>query len=218
MLGKTKFFLFTMTILIIVAIVLLSIGWGGEESRSEAGEKFQKYKYVGAAVCMECHAKEKLGKQFQTWTGSRHARSYLALGTGRPEMIREEAKGMVEVGHGRDVAKKAMRLKIDTNCLKCHATGTEVDKSFWKPTFHIEDGVQCEACHGPGSGHAAWMKEKKGKLPPEARLKRPTREDCMSCHKKKSSHAVLQGKPFNFEKTWKKIAHPIPKHTRDSDF
>jgi len=126
-------------------------------------------------------------------------------------MIEAEAKEMVEVGHGRAIAQEAMRLGEDTDCLKCHTMAVGVDTSFLEPTFHIEDGVQCETCHGPASGHVAMMMRKKGASPTEAQLERPTKEDCMMCHHEKPSHAVLKRKPFNSEKAWKKIAHPMPK-------
>lgn len=213
---KIKFHLLTTALLFIASIVLLSICWGGEGSRSESAGKPQneKYKYLGAVVCMECHTKEELGKQFQAWTGSEHARAYLVLGTGYPEMIEMQAKGMVEVGHGRDIAQETMRLGMGADCLKCHAKGAELDTSPRESTFHIEDGVQCETCHGPGSGYVIWMREitteNRRKLSPEVQPKMPTMEDCMACHREKPSHAVLKSNPFDFEKAWKNIAHPIP--------
>jgi hypothetical protein len=213
---RIKFHFLTLAILSIASLVLLSIGWGGDWVRGESTERPQKkkYKYLGAVVCMECHAKEELGKQFQAWTGSEHARAYLVLGTGYPEMIEMQAQGMVEVGHGRDIAREAMRLGTGDDCLKCHAKGAQVDKSFLEPTFHFEDGVQCETCHGPGSGYVIWMREittgNRPKLASEVQPKMPTMEDCLACHREKPSHAVLKNNPFDFEKAWKKIAHSIP--------
>ena len=210
---KTKFFFFAFVSASVIA-VLLAMGW----DRSGSAEKPQEstYKYVGVAGCT-CHRKEGLGGQVQRWTGTSHARSYLVLRTGYPEMIEDVAKPMVEVGHRRAIAQGAMRLGEDTNCLKCHATVAEVEPSFREPTFHIEDGVQCEACHGPASGHVAMMMRtksvrmgQKGSSSAEARLKRPTKEDCMACHHERPSHAILKSKPFDYEKRWKKIAHPMP--------
>jgi cytochrome c peroxidase len=215
---KTKFLFFTVA-LALVAIVLFSIGWGKMGGGFESADKppETQYKYVGSARCMTCHTKEGLGGQFEAWIESKHSRSYLVLGTGCPKVIEEEAKSMVEVGHGKAITREAMRLGENIDCLKCHATAADVDTSFWEPTFHFEDGVQCETCHGPGSGHVAKMMKKKGQSPPNNVLlipKMPTKEDCMVCHKEKPSHAVLKSKPFNFEKTWKEIAHPMPKKGR----
>jgi hypothetical protein len=74
--------------------------------------------------------------------------------------------------------------------------------------FHIEDGVQCEVCHGPASQHVAMKMNKERTV--KAQFKRLTKEDCMMCHKEKTSHEVLKGKKFNYENGWKRIAHPIP--------
>lgn len=35
-----------------------------------------------------------------------------------------------------------------TNCAGCHVTGLNIETGAWR-----ENGVQCEACHGPGSAH-----------------------------------------------------------------
>lgn len=35
------------------------------------------------------------------------------------------------------------------NCAGCHTTGLDTERGRWR-----DDGVQCEACHGPGSLHA----------------------------------------------------------------
>lgn len=38
------------------------------------------------------------------------------------------------------------------NCAYCHVTGLDLEKGKW-----VDDGVQCEACHGPGSVHVDLM-------------------------------------------------------------
>lgn len=40
------------------------------------------------------------------------------------------------------------------NCAGCHTTGLSAETAEW-----IEPGVQCEACHGPGSNHFAAVQE-----------------------------------------------------------
>ena len=39
-------------------------------------------------------------------------------------------------------------------CLGCHTTAAQAEDWEKDPTFHLEDGVQCEKCHGPGSEYA----------------------------------------------------------------
>jgi hypothetical protein len=40
------------------------------------------------------------------------------------------------------------------NCAYCHVTGLDLEAAKWQ-----DDGVQCEACHGPGSVHVELMDE-----------------------------------------------------------
>jgi hypothetical protein len=49
----------------------------------------------------------------------------------------------------------APEYDFTNNCAGCHTTGLEVAKSKWE-----DEGVQCEACHGPGSIHKdlAWSR------------------------------------------------------------
>ncbi len=44
--------------------------------------------------------------------------------------------------------------KADPNCLGCHVTGFGRDTGFKTVADKGLIGVTCEACHGPGSGHA----------------------------------------------------------------
>ncbi len=199
--------------LLLLTAAMLVLMLAAVSSYSEPPE--EPARYVGAAVCGECHGKAEMGGQFQKWTASLHARTYLMPGTGYTEMIDPQATGFTEVGYGRAIAKEAERLGTETNCLECHAAGTMVDEALREPTFYIEDGTQCETCHGPGSVHAAMMKavieQSPRQIPAEARMPRLTLEDCtQTCHREKPSHGILEF-PFNPEKAWEEIAHPLAK-------
>jgi len=74
------------------------------------------------------HAKDDLGNQYAKWQTTKHAQAFTTLTT--PEAKAAGAK----VG----VADPS----TDHKCLICHTTGPGV-----KP----EEGVSCEACHGPGA-------------------------------------------------------------------
>ena len=210
--SMRPFHVLSLGMLALAAALLFAWGQGGVVRSSGAAEdplQEEKGTYVGVAGC-GCHQKEELGQQFQIWTGARHARSFLSLRTGYIEMIPEEAHGMVDRGRGRAVAQEAKRLKEDTHCLSCHTTAS-ADTALWESTFHIEDGVQCEACHGPAGGHVAKMTRRTSwPSDTEEWNKDLVKKDCMICHREKPSHAILRGKPFDREKAWKKIAHPIP--------
>jgi hypothetical protein len=66
-------------------------------------------------------------------------------------------------------------------CIGCHVTGTseQIAAERDKPTF---PGVQCEACHGPGSLHVADPRVKAGLM------KTPDERACTRCHNEKSPH------------------------------
>jgi len=154
-------------------------------------------KYVGVEKCISCHRADSLGNQFRRWLGTPHSRSWVML---QMKKAREHAHGM-----GVEDPQKSLL------CLKCHATAAE-DTSLWYRSFHPEDGVQCEACHGPGSVHAELMMEQMeagGEGVPEgAMLPKPKGEKfCLTCHQG-APHPVEK---FYYKKAWKRICHPLPK-------
>ena len=166
---------------------------------------------VGVGVCATCHAEARLGEQLQTWLGTPHARTSLVLATGRPEMIPPEAEGMVEVGVAAMIARRAAELGSEGECTSCHAPGLALSGSPPEPSFHPEDGVQCEVCHGPGSAHVAIMQAAPpGTRPADLAIRRATLDLCVTCHRPKPSHAVLGRKPLDPERAWPRIAHPRP--------
>ncbi len=82
-------------------------------------------------------------------------------------------------------------------CIECHTTAGKAELP----------GVQCEACHGPGSDYKAIsvMKDKAKAI--AAGLKIPTEKDCVMCHNKKSP--TFKG--FNFADAVKQVhAHKKP--------
>ena len=90
--------------------------------------------------------------------------------------------------------------KKKPECIKCHITGI-------LPNGTVLEGIQCEACHGPGSGYKSIkiMSKKKWAADPEAHKKMaieagliyPKAEDCQRCHTKEGNPHF---KPFDFEK------------------
>lgn len=99
--------------------------------------------FVGVDVCKNCHGSESIGNQYRVWRSSPHSNAFLVLRTGKSREIAKNA-GVAEPYN-------------DRKCLKCHTTGggrTEATK---------DEGVGCEACHGPGSeyfefsNHASYL-------------------------------------------------------------
>lgn len=91
--------------------------------------------------------------------------------------------------------------KKKRECLSCHATAGLADGA-------VLEGVQCEACHGPGSDYKSIkiMSRRKWKADPETYRKKaidaglvyPTEEHCRKCHKKEGNR---DPKPFDFRRS-----------------
>ena len=75
--------------------------------------------------------------------------------------------------------------------------------------FHIEEGVKCERCHGPGGQHVEEGLSLNRQAVLATRMRSPCEEDCLECHKEKPSHDLLGRKPFDFKKSMAQIAHPV---------
>lgn len=158
-----------------------------------------KHTFIGTKKCGMCHKKDTVGKQLKIWQGSKHANAFKTLQSAKADSI-AGAKG---------IKTKAAETP---ECLACHTTGHDLDAKMLGKYFKVEEGVQCETCHGAGSSYkkksimkdhaksvAAGMVEYKDKKAVEAR--------CLTCHNEKSPTS----KTFDFEKRWAEIAHPVPK-------
>lgn len=173
-----------------------SVSKSSQEKKGYVEGSKRNARYVGVASCEECHIDKKIGDQYDIWLRAGHPRAWVMLQSSVAKIIAEKA------GVKGDPQKSEV-------CLACHAAKARVDKVYIEPTFKFEDGIQCESCHGPASDHIA--SEKNKAIATKSHLKRLTKDDCMMCHKEKPSHAILKLEKFDFEKMWKKIAHPVPK-------
>ena len=158
---------------------------------------FAQAQYVGVKTCGMCHKKPEQGEQLKIWEGSAHANAFKTLQS-------EEANKIA-------AAKGLGKAAEEAACLKCHVSGHGVDAALLGSKFSMEDGVQCETCHGAGSEYkskkvmedhaasvAAGMKEYKDEAAIEAQ--------CVSCHNEESPTY----KEFKFKEMWDKIKHPVP--------
>ncbi|MBW7933730.1 MAG: cytochrome c family protein [Gemmatimonadaceae bacterium] len=148
--------------------------------------------YVGVKGCTMCHKSEKQGLQLAIWEKSKHASAYATLKTDKANEI-AKAKGL---------AKPAVE---SPECLECHAIKGGPDAA------DVTQGVQCESCHGAGSGYKAMATMKSRDLAVKGGLhvfadQAAVEAMCKTCHNEKSP----TNKPFNFEERWKEIAHKKP--------
>ncbi len=97
-------------------------------------------RYVGVKKCKKCHNTKSEGI-YTSWKNSRHSMAYQSLKSSSAH------KKVKESG----LTGKPWRLP---ECLVCHSVDPPSQKVGFTKQFKIEDGVQCESCHGPGSLYA----------------------------------------------------------------
>jgi YVTN family beta-propeller protein len=155
--------------------------------------------YIGVESCAKCHTGAGMGCQFSRWRMTPHARAFAVLAA-------PESRAIAQISGVPGEPQKA-RL-----CLGCHVTAAEAEEWERTETFHLEDGLQCEACHGPGSEYAELdIMRDRAKAVARGLIIPDKTNSCLVCHRAKGSHeAVLKQPPFNLEKAWQDIAHPVP--------
>ena len=77
-----------------------------------------------------------------------------------------------ETAHAKAFDQLKPEEQSKAECLKCHATGDSADLP----------GVQCESCHGPGSGYKSMKIMKDPEASAAAGLKTPDEAFCVGCH------------------------------------
>lgn len=152
--------------------------------------------YVGVESCGMCHKTEKQGSQLSIWQSSAHSKAFETLKSDTANQI-AKAKGFT---------KPASET---WECLKCHVTGYNLDATMLGKKFKVEDGVQCETCHGAGSAYKDMKVMKDKNLAIEKGLIVPDKleEFCISCHNEESPTFVK----MDVNEAWEKIKHEIPK-------
>lgn len=156
-------------------------------------------KYVGVDKCKLCHKSESRGNQYGNWQNSLHSKAYGILANSKAKWL-AEAAGII------DDPQKSEK------CLKCHTTafGVTADMIEEGSSLRMEDGIQCETCHGPGAKY--WsidtMKDKTKAI--ANGLNAYVKEEiCVKCHNSESPTCPGQ---FDFEKMREKISHLNPKN------
>ena len=147
-------------------------------------------RYVTSKVCSACHTGDTVNNVYEKWEASVHAKAYQTLKTDEAKIIAKK------LGISDPLSSEV--------CLTCHVTNGGSGKNI-----NIEEGVSCEACHGPGSRYIMTKimsdrerSKKKGLLIP-----RNDQEFCKTCHNDKSP--TFKG--FDYDVAWNEIKHPKPK-------
>ena len=155
--------------------------------------------YVGVKACGACHDGASMGNQYSTWLLSKHAQGYSSL-------MKPEAREITKISGLRGDPWK------EPICLGCHTTASTAEAWEKDDTFRAEDGLQCEACHGPGSEYAIEGVMRNLGEAARAGLKLPTKEHCLGCHIEKMSHVnVLGNSTVDIDEVFTQIQHPLKK-------
>ncbi len=157
--------------------------------------------YIGAEKCMICHL-----PHYDAWNETKMAKAFEIL---KPS-ARKEAKLKVEFDPEEDYTESDY-------CLSCHVTGYDEPGGFvsFEETPKLV-GVQCEACHGPGSIYAGMMGKKKGtfiriEFMEEGGLKLPSEKDndcAEKCHND-ASPFVDPEKAFDYKERAARGVHKL---------
>jgi hypothetical protein len=164
-------------------------------AKTDTTKKVKEHAYVGATKCKMCHNQKKWGMIYDKWAATKHASAYTTLANKQSQAIAKELK----------IADAQKSEK----CLVCHVTGYGVRDELKQKTYSMEEGVTCEACHGPAGDYLlTHMKAEKRKqtieedgliLPSEELSK----ELCVKCHNQKSPTY----KEFKYKEAIKLVEH-----------
>lgn len=170
--------------------------------------------YIGNSQCKVCHNAKADGAQWDVWKTKKHSQALASLKTPEADKIAKER------GSDKPAAESPQ-------CLKCHVTAYNPETAAAPAKIKLEDGVQCESCHGPGAAHAKdGQKIKFSKdttIDVKANLTTITADLCTKCHNTESptwnpeKYTLPDGTKtgFDFEQAKKIIEHPNPKKQKE---
>lgn len=110
-----------------------------KSAKADTAKKVKEHAYVGISKCKMCHNTKKWGKIYDKWAATKHATAYTTLAS-------KESKAIAKKMNITDPQKS-------DKCLVCHVTGYEASAKLKGKKYSMEDGVTCEACHGPAGDY-----------------------------------------------------------------
>ncbi len=167
--------------------------------RTVRGTKRDDPRYIGSQACVSCHTGSDSGRQAIVWLQSRHSHAYWRL----------ESDWALFLGHLRPQYDDLETPATDERCTLCHVAGSQDPDAIFASSYRTEEGVGCEACHGPGSKYATEeiMSDRDAFLANGGRI--PDAGTCTSCHRNSDN--------FDWAELWPKIAHPKPQTAAETD-
>lgn len=189
---------------IVACAVLLGAVAAGAQAPAGKAAVGKVHKYGGPAKCRSCHGKDGIGDQYEEWKESKHAKAWETLATDKAKEWAAKA-GIADP-------------QQDERCFKCHVTGHGAPASVLGLQYRKEDGVTCEACHGPGMDYRKKKVMMDRDLAVANGLILQSEKVCTTCHNDESpawdpARYTLPGggkAGFHYEQAVKAIAHPVP--------
>ncbi len=133
-----------------------------------------------------------LGLALFTLTGTATAANPTYVGAEKCKLCHKvEYASWLTTKHAKAYEALSPANRAKPECIRCHITGNTKDLP----------GVQCEACHGPGSDYKSLTIMKSREKSTAAGLILPTEKTCTACHNSKSP----QFKSFNYAEMVKKV-------------
>ncbi len=165
-------------------------------AKADTVEK-KEHAYVGINRCKMCHNMKTWGKIYDKWAATKHATAYTTLANKQSLAIAKDMKI-------KDPQKSE-------KCLVCHVTGYQASAKLKGEKYSMEEGVTCEACHGPAGDYLkSHIKKDNKKQAMADGLILPTeelsKELCVTCHNKKSPTY----KEFKYKEAVKLVEHHKP--------
>jgi len=104
---------------------------------------------------------------------SRHSRAFHTLST-------DQARGLAA---SREEYRDITDPSREGRCLMCHVTGAQNSLATFGEAFSDNQGVGCEACHGPGAAYTdpAVMADREAFLASGGKI--PDEVTCRECHR-----------------------------------
>ncbi|MDH5561219.1 MAG: cytochrome c family protein [Deltaproteobacteria bacterium] len=185
-----------------------------------------QHDFIGVKKCKMCHNKEKTGKQFDVWKKAKHSKAYLTL-SGEKKVAGKYPGNPKAIELAKKAGVKGLPHEAQ-ECLICHSSAFDASKKRLGKSFELDDGVQCERCHGAGNDYKSKKTmeqitkefkvsgQKSSKTAVKTGLIKSDKALCLECHSESITYKGKQflnptySKVFNFEEAIKKISHPNP--------
>ncbi|MCK4547959.1 MAG: cytochrome c family protein [Candidatus Eisenbacteria sp.] len=181
---------------IVIGLMLLAAAALGQQKTPSAEAKREDAAvplYVGVKSCRICHKSKRMGNQYGAWLKGPHAGAYATLSSEASVKIAREM-GL------KTAAEEA------PECLSCHSTAHGLRKEEVKGALKLEDGVQCESCHGPGNDYKKLPVMMDHGKAVESGLWEISEKTCLKCHNEQSP--TFSG--FEFRTAIAGITHAPP--------